>query len=545
MSTTEADYIIVGGGLTGCTLAARLHQGNPSLIIIIIEAGPDASDNPNASSPLGSFALTGSDLDWAYPSLPDASTNNRVHINNAGKALGGGSTINYAGWSRGNAADYDAWGAVVDDSRWSYAGLLPFFKKSETYFDKKANPEQHGFEGPIHIISTSASDPDRQYGLREPLLKAWTDIGVKFNPDPVGSTEGISEYLENWRDGQRQPAQKAYGIEGITVIVNTRVNRVVFSKDKEEKPEASGVQLSDGRLIKARKEVILSAGTFGTPHILLLSGIGSASALSALGIPVVHDAPEVGQNLFDHFAHFQMWKVRHPEESLAMGNPSWNKPAYFKGMPCDWVVNETVPSNLLEGVEASTQDSDSSLLKAGRCHIESQVIYAPAGIPGVPMNGTFIASSIMLLLPTSRGAVTLASASPSDLPLITSNYYSTKADVACLIYGTRRMLQVMLETSPGKEYIEGEITPPGQAELSPGSVDEEIEKRIRATGISHKHAAGTAAMGKVVGSDLKVVGVGGLRVVDGSVLPVPIGGHPQATLYALAEQAAEIILNEA
>lgn len=368
---------------------------------------------------------------------------------------------------------------------------------------------------------------------------------MKFNPDPVGSTEGISEYLENWRDGQRQPAQKAYGIEGITVITNTRVNRIIFSKGKEERPEASGVQLDDGRLIKAHKEVILSAGTFGTPQILLLSGIGSASALSALGIPVVHDAPEVGQNLFDHFAHFQLWKVRHPEESLAMGNPSWNKPAYFKGMPCDWVVNERVPSNVLEGAEESTQGSDSSLLKAGSCHIESTVIYAPAGIPGIPMDGTYIASSIMLLLPTSRGAVTLASALPSDLPLITSNYYSTKSDVACLIYGTRRMLQVMLETSPGKEYIEGEVAPPGQAELSPSSLDEEIEKRIRATGMSHKHAAGTAAMGKVVGSDLKVVGVGGLRVVDGSVLPVPIGGHPQATLYALAEQAAEIILNKA
>lgn len=531
MSATEADYIFVGGGLTGCATAARLHQGNPLLKIIIIEVGPDASDNPNVAPAMGSFALTASDLDWQYPSLPDASTNNRVHINNAGKALGGGSTINYGGWSRGDAADYDEWGATVGDSRWSYAGQLPFFKKSETYFDKNANPEQHGFKGPVHVISVSASDPNRLYGLRQPLLDAWTELGVKFNPDPAGSTAGISEYTESWRDGQRQPAYQAYGTEGITVLTDTRVDRVVFSKDKEGKLTASGVQLSDGRIIAVRKEVILSAGTFRTPQIMMLSGIGPATALSALEIPLVYNAPEVGQNLFDHFAHFQLWKVRRPEEGLAMGTPKWNTPAYFKGIPCDWAVNEEVPSKLLQ---------------ANRCHVESTILYAPTGIPGIPMNGSFIASSVMLNLPTSRGSVTLASASPSDLPLITSNYFSTKTDVASLIYGTRRMMQALLETSAGKDYIEGEeVVPPGQTLLTSESSDEEIEQRIRAAGVAHKHASGTAAMGKVVMPDLKVVGVGGLRVVDASVLPVPIGGHTQATLYALAEQAAEIILGEA
>ena len=161
------------------------------------------------------------------------------------------------------------------------------------------------------------------------------------------------------------------------------------------------------------------------------------------------------------------------------------------------------------------------------------------------MNGSYIASSVRLNLPTSRGSVTVASASPSDLPLITSNYFSTKTDVASLIYGSRRMLQVLLETSAGKHYIEGGVALPGQTLLTYKSSDEEIEQQIRAAGVSHKHASGTAAMGKVVMPDLRVFGVGGLRVVDASVVPVPIGGHSQATLYALAEQAAEIILAEA
>jgi choline dehydrogenase-like flavoprotein len=270
----------------------------------------------------------------------------------------------------------------------------------------------------------------------------------------------------------------------------------------------------------------------------MLSGIGSAKALSALEIPLVYDTPEVGQNLFDHFAHFQLWKVRRPEEGLTMGTLKWT--GYFKGPPCDWAVNEEAPSNLLQGVK----ENDASVRKANRCHVECTVLYTPTGIPGILMDGNFIASSVMLNLPISRGSVTLASASPSDLPLITSNYISTKTDIVSLIYGTRRMMKVLLGTSAGKSYMEGEVEPPGKTLLTPESSDDEIEQRIRATGIADKHAGGTAAMRKVVRPDLKVVGVGGLRVVDASVLSVAIGGHTQATLYALAEQAAEIILSK-
>lgn len=243
MSTTEADYIIIGGGLTGCTTAARLHQSNPFLKILIIEAGPDASSNPNIATPMGSFALTGSELDWQYPSLPDASTNNRVHMNNAGKALGGGTTINYGQWFRGDRADYDEvskrpnstffplghpsffllftttilksaitypdntqWAAQTNDPRWSYPSLLPSFKKSKSSHLSKTASSSHGLSGPIHITSVSETDPNRLYGLLKPLLDAWTEVGVQFNDSPTGSTRGTAEYTENWRDGKRQLA---------------------------------------------------------------------------------------------------------------------------------------------------------------------------------------------------------------------------------------------------------------------------------------------------------------------------------------------------
>jgi choline dehydrogenase-like flavoprotein len=144
MATTEADYIIVGGGLTGCALASRLHQRYKSLEILIIEAGVDPSDNPNTTTPAGAFALIGSDLDWAYKGVPQPNTGDRVQIRHAGKALGGGSVINYGGWARGDVGDYDEWARVVGDDRWSFKGLLPFLRRTEHYFDSKADPEIHG-----------------------------------------------------------------------------------------------------------------------------------------------------------------------------------------------------------------------------------------------------------------------------------------------------------------------------------------------------------------------------------------------------------------
>lgn len=550
MEATEADYIIVGGGLAGCALASRIHHGKPSLRVLVIEAGTDPSGNPLVTTPMGGLALTGSELDWAYTSLPQSQTNNRVHTNNAGKVLGGGSVINYGGWSRGDPADYDEWARVVGDPRWSYAGLLPFFRRSESYFDSKADPEKHGFSGPMHVTSVLASDPNRKYGLRQAIRDAWTELGVKYNPDPSESLSGLSDYLENWRNGLRQPSTLAYGLGGVQVLTNAMVHRVVFSTVDVGQPIASAVLLADGRLIAASKEIILSAGTFRTPQILMLSGIGPAATLSKHNVSQIYDAPQVGQNLFDHFAHFQFWKIRNPEKGLAIGSPLWKDPALFKGIPCDWAVNEPIPLRILDpAVQADNQlasrsgkEHNLSLLHPSRSYVETTILYAPAGATNLPMNGNYIASSVMLCLPTSRGSVTISSASPTEPPVIDSNYYDTNADRVSLIHGTRRILEALLNTSAGKAYIESEAAPPGFLVLDTKATDTEIDARIRAAGISHKHAAGSAAMGTVLENDLRVKGVQGLRVVDASILPVPVGGHPQATLYAIAEQAAELIL---
>jgi GMC oxidoreductase len=217
---------------------------------------------------------------------------------------------------------------------------------------------------------------------------------------------GISDFLENWHEGKRQPAHLAYSLEGVRAITSTMAHRVVSSKDNAGNQIATAVLVSDGRQFAARKEIILSAGALRTPQILMLSGIGPADTLYKYGIPAVSDTTKVGKNLFNHFAHFQAWKLRNPEKGLALRSPLMTDLAYFKGLlPVDWAVNDTVPSNILEpalqadiaeGTTNSTTQS-ASLLGPDRCHVETLIVYSTVG---TPPDGTQITSSEMLGTPT-------------------------------------------------------------------------------------------------------------------------------------------------
>ncbi|KAK0621564.1 hypothetical protein B0T17DRAFT_508902 [Bombardia bombarda] len=543
MANLEADYVVVGGGLTGCAVASRLSQSDKKPKVILIEAGADPSSNPAAAGFLSGLSLLGGEFDYLYQSEPDPNTVDRVHSLNAGKALGGGSVINYGGWLRADAADYDDWAKLVGDNRWSYEGIKPWLIKSEHFHDREdseASPDGHGFDGPMHIYPVSASESgSREYLLRDPVKAAWTELGVSPNPRKTGgSIAGLTEMYENADpSGQRQPSNKAYPLDNVKVLTNTVVSKVTF-----DGTTATGVELADGTKIKAAKEVILTAGAYRTPQVLMLSGIGPAATLAEHGIPLVHDSPHVGQNLHDHFAVYFAFRVRDASAGYALGgqHAAWANPGLYKYLPWNWVVNGPIPASL----RAKHDQQEKRNL------IEIISLYAPPGIPGIPVDGTHIATSTMLLRPTSRGSVSIRSANPADPPRIVPNYFSTALDRDTLVYAARTTLKALLDTDALRPVVEAESPPkfPGvEGELAPltaDASDEAIEDRIRRTGSQHAHSAGTAAMGKVVDGEGKVFGVKGLRVADASILPIPLGGHPQATLYAMAEQLASVIVEE-
>ncbi|KAE8143155.1 hypothetical protein BDV38DRAFT_277181 [Aspergillus pseudotamarii] len=558
MSNSPKDYIIIGGGLAGCALASRLYEKNKTLNILIIEAGANAADHPLTKIPLACFGAHYSPLDWAYTTVPQKSLNGRQCYNSAGKALGGGSATNYGTWTRGSAADYDRWAKLVGDEGWSYDGLLPYFKKTETHFDgTNTDPALHGTDGPIHNASVSSSSPDRKYPLREPLRAAFSRVGVEYVQDAnAGSPLGLGELVENWRAGRRQISSEAYGIfncPGITVLTETMVKRIILEeRDGKKEKVATGVEVVGGEKYFASREVIVSAGAYRTPQVLMLSGIGPAELLTNHDITQIVDAPEVGRNLHDHFSFVRWWKLRHPEQGLSIGTPLWSDPAYALGLPADWNATVQAPREVLVDALKADGESESALethpyLVTDSCHAEILIVYAPAGaaVAGadIPMDGTHIASAILGMVPTSRGCVSIASADPTSPPLIDPNYYSTEVDRAILRAAIRQVTQVLSETPEGREMIECEAPHPGFNALRSDSTDEEIDAQVKQGGNTFYHPAGSASMGKVVDTELRVKGVQNLRVVDASIIPLPITAHYQTVVYAIAEKAADIISN--
>lgn len=459
-------------------------------------------------------------------------------------------TKKQGGWIRGDKCDYDEWARRVHDDRWSYKGLLPYFRRSEHHFDQSADPEQHGFDGPMHTSSVTSSG--RKYPLRDTALKAWKSLGLKEAADGNdGSPLGISELVENRRDGLRQLTSAVYPLKGVQVMTETIVRRVLL-RDEEKGRRATGVELADGRQfhVKEGGEVILSAGAYRSPQLLMLSGIGAAHELAQYNIPQRVDLPAVGKNFHDHMMIFRYWKLRRPEDGLAFGSAAFADPAFQKGNPADWLATMAVPHEGLKAAiakdEGTTIDDNHVLLKGPRCQLEMNIQYAVFGAEQIgiklPIDGTAIMIYCMACLPTSRGVISLGSCDPAKPPVIDPNYNATEADRFVMRKAWRIMSRLMLETPEGKDLVVDEIVPEGHRCLQSDAPDDLIDARVKMGGGTCYHPAASASMGKVVDSSLKVFGTQNLRVVDASVIPVPLAAHYQAPVFALAEQAVDIIL---
>ncbi|OBS24679.1 hypothetical protein FPOA_05219 [Fusarium poae] len=543
------DYIIVGGGLSGCVLASRIREYDEHSTILLIEAGKDTRGRPEVQDM--QILNLGGELDWQYESEPVAGLGGRRVSLNAGKGLGGGSAINSGGWTRGASVDYDEWASVVGDARYSYKGQLPWFKKSERWFDDN-DPIQHGQDGPMRINCAKVSN--RIFPLAEQAAAGWEDLGISTLPNGdqnTGDNLGRAYICEARTDGKREWSAEQYSLEGVEIRLETSVQKVLVH-EFNGKLKATGVELADGS-VAVGKNIILSAGAFRSPQLLQLSGIGSSSHLEEFGIEPLVDLPEVGQNLADHMIFFQHWRLRDPSAGYTLGsaNPLFQEPQYAQGVPLDWIVNTSVASDGLakaiaidEGVQPEA--SKHCLLARKRTFLENIVMFAKVPFPGVPVDAEHITSALVTLLPTSRGSVTLKSGNPDDHPKVNLNYLATEVDRHVFREGLRQLTRFMLESKFSANIV-GESVPEGLP-VEPLGLDdnnEKLDQRLAMTSGTSWHPTGTCSMGKVVDTEFRVKGVEGLRVVDASVIPVQISAHIQAPLYALSEQAAAIITGNA
>lgn len=353
------------------------------------------------------------------------------------------------------------------------------------------------------------------------------------------------------RDGKRQIAPVYFPLDGITVLTSTLVEKILLETSNStggKKVTATGVRLANGTEFYG-KEIVTSAGAYRTPQLLMLSGIGPADTLAEFGIEQVVNAPEVGQNLADHVFYTTEWQLApaYQNDTVDSGNSLFSEAQYGLGQPNNFISSFTVndTAGLIAAItadEGQAPDPETHpLLKSTRTFMEQFVMYQNYDI-SLPTNSTYLTTVNVGLLPTARGSVSINSTDPAVSPLIDANLFGTEVDRFVWRYGLRVTTDSMIgNTALGNGIILGNSPPAGLPAFTLNSTDEELESRVRASAISSYHPIGTAAMGKVVDSSLRVIGVENLRVVDASVIPAPITAHIQSAVYALAQQAADII----
>ncbi|NOT11459.1 MAG: choline dehydrogenase [Methylococcaceae bacterium] len=528
MSRLGVDYIIVGAGSAGCVLANRLSE-DPSCRVLLLEAG-GKDDATTIQTPALFSQLQDSPYDWSDRSLPQpAMYGRRIYIPQ-GKALGGSSSINYMIYIRGNRADYDHW-ASLGNIGWSYDDVLPYFIKSET--NQSFVDGYHGQSGPLVVSSHPQLSP-----VTQRYLAAAQEAGIAYNPDFNGEhQEGCGPLQRTIADGSRCSAANAYlhpvrGRQNLLVISHAQVTKLLFDNHR-----VVGVQYLRLGIVEqayASAEVILSAGAFRSPQLLMLSGLGSATELEKLGIDVKLDMPEVGKNLQDHIHARVRCELTQPLTFTALSN---DDKAVAAG---DYESTKmgAYASNFLEagGFVKSRPDlayPDLQLFIFGNLTPE----YPEAG----STNRHGIALTAYVNRPRSTGQVTLSSADPLDRPRIDPCYFSDPDDLRCLVEGVRWNLKILY--GQAFDDIRG-------MELSPGLEirdDAGLEEFVRRTASTTWHPTSTCRMGTyataVVDPALRVNGVSGLRVVDASIMPTIASGNTNAPIIMIAEKAADLIRN--
>jgi choline dehydrogenase len=508
------DYVIVGAGSAGCVLAARLTE-DPETSVLLLEAGPpDVKENIHV--PLGYLQLARTDVDWDYHSAPEPNCNGRRISLPRGKVLGGSSSVNAMVYIRGNRADYDGWG--IDG--WGWDDLFPYFLKSED--NERGASEWHGVGGPL-----SVSDQRSGNTITPAFVEAGAEAGLDRNEDFNGATQdGVGMYQVTQRGGMRASAAVAYlhpamDRPNLTVMPYMHVNRVLFEGKRAVGVEAS--QLGQAQELRAEREVILCGGTYNSPQLLMLSGVGPAEHLALREIETLLDQPAVGENLSDHAASFSVWTTPE-EESLLLAL----EPAALE----EFSASQTGPfaSNLAESggfarVEAGAEAPDTQF------HV-APVHIVDEGMGDPQAHGVWV--SPCLLTPGSRGSVRLASNDPTAKPIVRNDFYSAEQDMPRMTAAVRLMEEICTQPAM-RPYCAEPFTAPA------GDGEDDLRAHVARTTYPIYHPVGTCALGSVVDPELRVEGLEGLRVVDASVMPVVPRGNTNAPVIAIAERAADLI----
>ena len=533
----DFDYIIVGGGSSGATLAGRLSS-NPSVKVLLLEAGP-SDGSLKIKVPLGYGSLFyDQKFNWKYETEPEAELNGRRMYWPRGKVLGGSSAINAMVYVRGHQNDFKDWAKVAPS--WSWSNVEPLFKKIEAWKGKSSSAR--GSSGPVGV-----SNVERDvHPLTNKYLEAGQELGFPLNGDYNGShMEGVSVYQTTIANGLRVSSASAYiskrnSGRNLRVITNAHVTKLIFDGRR-----ATGVCFSQGNretTVLTDGEVILSAGALNSPHLLYLSGLGPANELQPHGISVLQDMPHVGRHLQDHIG---------VDFTLAVNRPSLNQKLrpvlgkflvgleylFFKSGPLAMSLNQAggfVKSD--PSLEAPDLQLYFSPLSYSTAPQGKRPLMSPDPYPAVRLgfNPT---------KPTSEGWISLKSSDPFESPKFVGNYLSTEEDKKVMISGMH-LMRKFLKTKAMRDIVE--------EELSPGSDfndDKSFMDFARSEGGTVFHQCGTCRMGKdisssVVDESLKVHGIDGLRVADASIFPRITTGNTNAPSIMVGEKAADIILAE-